>query len=62
MALTTFKNTTAIAFSRVVSVLINILILPIYGKMMGYEAFGLISFYTTLQASFVVLDFGLSAT
>jgi len=35
---------------------------PLYIKFMGIESFGLIGIFTTLQAMFVILDMGLSAT
>ncbi|MBF0327730.1 MAG: oligosaccharide flippase family protein [Nitrospirae bacterium] len=35
---------------------------PIYIKFLGIEAYGLIGFFTMLQASFQILDFGLSQT
>lgn len=41
---------------------VGILILPYYLRLMGSEAYGLIGFFTLLQAWFTLLDFGLSAT
>jgi O-antigen/teichoic acid export membrane protein len=42
--------------------LIGLVMLPIYLRLMGGEAFGLISFFAMLQVWFGLLDFGLSAT
>lgn len=42
--------------------LIGILILPLYVKHMGAEAYGLIGFFTMLQAWFSLLDIGLTPT
>lgn len=41
---------------------IGIIILPIYIKYMGAEAYGLVGFFTMLQACFALLDLGLSPT
>lgn len=41
---------------------IGILILPLYIKYMGAEAYGLIGFFTMLQAWFGLLDMGLTPT
>lgn len=38
------------------------LLVPVYIKFLGIEAYGLVGFYTTLQAVFAVLDLGLAAT
>lgn len=42
--------------------LIGVLFLPVYIRMLGMEAYGLIGVYMTLQALLFVLDLGLSAT
>lgn len=39
-----------------------IVVMPIYLRLLGPEAFGLIGFYTLLSALFQVFDFGLSLT
>lgn len=41
---------------------IGILILPLYIKYMGAEAYGLVGFFTMLQAWFTLLDLGLTPT
>lgn len=41
---------------------VGILILPLYIKYMGAEAYGLIGFFTMLQAWFTLLDIGLTPT
>jgi len=41
---------------------IGILILPLYIKYMGAEAYGLVGFFTMLQAWFALLDMGLTPT
>lgn len=41
---------------------VGILILPLYIKYMGAEAYGLIGFFTMLQALFGLLDLGLTPT
>ncbi len=40
----------------------NILAIPVYIRLMGTEAFGLVGFYASLQAVLSILDFGLSPT
>lgn len=42
--------------------LLSILIVPLYIKLVGYENYGLIGFYTTVQITACLLDSGLSAT
>lgn len=44
------------------SVLMALAFVPIYIKFLGIEAYGLIGFFAMLQASFQVLDLGLSQT
>jgi O-antigen/teichoic acid export membrane protein len=44
------------------SALAQIVCIPIYIKILGIEAFGLIGFYLVLQSLLQVLDFGLSPT
>ncbi|SDH17211.1 Membrane protein involved in the export of O-antigen and teichoic acid [Pseudomonas benzenivorans] len=41
---------------------VGILILPLYIKYMGAEAYGLVGFFTMLQACFFLLDIGLTPT
>ncbi len=42
--------------------LMGILFLPVYLNLMGAEAFGLVAFFTMLQAWFGLLDMGLTPT
>lgn len=42
--------------------IIGIIILPLYAKILGAEAFGLVAFFTVIQAAFSLLDLGLSPT
>lgn len=44
------------------SFLVQIVCIPIYLKLLGIEAYGLIGFYVMLQTILQVLDFGLSPT
>lgn len=48
--------------SQIYVTLVGILLLPIYIKYMGSEAYGLIGFFSMLQAWFGVLDLGLTPT
>ncbi|MDT8922064.1 oligosaccharide flippase family protein [Pseudomonas taiwanensis] len=56
------KNIIANYVSQIYVALIGVLILPIYIKYMGAESYGLIGFFTMLQAWFAVLDLGLTPT
>ncbi|MEL4388114.1 oligosaccharide flippase family protein [Shewanella xiamenensis] len=56
------KNILANYISQAYVTVIGILILPLYIKYMGAEAYGLIGFFTLLQAWFGLLDLGLSPT
>ena len=48
--------------SQIYVTLAGILILPLYLKYMGAEAYGLVGFFTMLQAWFNLLDMGLTPT
>jgi O-antigen/teichoic acid export membrane protein len=48
--------------SQIYVTLVGILILPLYLKYMGAEAYGLVGFFTMLQAWFNLLDMGLTPT
>ncbi|MFX4408666.1 polysaccharide biosynthesis protein, partial [Acinetobacter baumannii] len=48
--------------SQIYIVAISILILPLYVKYMGAEAYGLVGFFAMIQALFGLLDFGLTPT
>ena len=41
---------------------IGVALVPLYIQYMGAEAYGLVGFYATLQASFLLLDLGLTPT
>jgi O-antigen/teichoic acid export membrane protein len=56
------KNIIANYTSQIYVTLIGILLLPIYIKYMGSEAYGLVGFFAMLQAWFGVLDLGLTPT
>ena len=56
------KNILASYATQIYVTLIGILILPIYLKYMGAEAYGLVGFFTMLQAWFNLLDMGLTPT
>ncbi|MBK6825185.1 MAG: oligosaccharide flippase family protein [Saprospiraceae bacterium] len=40
----------------------QIMLVPIYVRVLGVEAYGLVGFYASLQAIFFILDMGMSAT
>lgn len=56
------KNLIASYTSQIYVTLIGILMLPMYIKHMGAEAYGLVGFFTMLQAMFNLLDLGLTPT
>jgi O-antigen/teichoic acid export membrane protein len=56
------KNIIANYASQLYVTGVGILILPLYIKYMGAEAYGLVGFFTMLQAFFVMLDLGLTPT
>lgn len=56
------KNIAANYASQVYVTLIGILLLPMYIKYMGSEAYGLVGFFAMLQAWFNILDLGLTPT
>lgn len=56
------KNILASYCSQFYVTLVGILILPLYLKYMGPEAYGLVAFFSTLQACFLLLDAGLTPT
>lgn len=56
------KNIIANYASQLYSAGIGILILPLYIKYMGAESYGLVGFFTMLQAWFALLDLGLTPT
>lgn len=48
--------------SQLYVTVVGIVILPLYIKYMGAEAYGLVAFFTMLQAWFALLDMGLTPT
>jgi len=56
------KNIFANYVSQIYVTLIGIVILPLYIKYMGAEAYGLVGFFTMLQVWFNLLDMGLTPT
>ena len=56
------RNILASYASQIYVTLVGILILPLYLKFMGAEAYGLVGFFTMLQAWFNLLDMGLTPT
>ncbi len=55
-------NIVANFLGKGVVALTSLLFIPVYINYLGIEAYGLVGFYTTLQALFGILDFGLSPT
>lgn len=56
------KNILANYLSQFYVTLIGIVMIPVYIRYMGVEAYGLVGFYSMLQAWFMLLDMGLSPT
>lgn len=56
------RNVAANYAGRGWSAVMSLAFVPLYIKYMGIEAYGLVGFFVTLQALFVVLDVGLSTT
>jgi len=54
------KNILANYVSQIYVTLIGIVIVPLYIKYMGAEAYGLVGFFAMLQAWFMILDMGLT--
>jgi O-antigen/teichoic acid export membrane protein len=55
-------NIAANFLGKGVVALTSLLFVPVYINYLGIEAYGLVGFYTTLQALFGILDLGLSPT
>jgi O-antigen/teichoic acid export membrane protein len=55
-------NVAANYASQLYTTLIGIVLVPLYLRMMGAEAYGLIAFFSMLQSWFIVLDLGLTLT
>jgi O-antigen/teichoic acid export membrane protein len=56
------KNVIANFIGKVWATLISLLLVPLYIKYLGIEAYGLIGFYITLTSTLSFLDFGLTTT
>jgi O-antigen/teichoic acid export membrane protein len=56
------RNLIANFVGRGWAALMGIAFIPLYIKFMGIESYGLVGFFTTLQAVFVLLDLGLTTT
>jgi O-antigen/teichoic acid export membrane protein len=56
------KNIAANFTGSIWQALMGLVFIPLYIKFMGVESYGLIGIFATLQAIFVILDMGLSAT
>jgi O-antigen/teichoic acid export membrane protein len=56
------RNISANLIGRACIALLGIVVVPIVLRLLGIEAYGLVSFFTSLQAIFSVLDLGLSST
>jgi len=56
------KNIVANFAGSIWQALMSLAFVPLYIKFMGIESYGLIGIFATLQAMFVLLDMGLSAT
>ena len=56
------KNILANYASQIYITLIGIVVVPLYMKYMGSEAYGLVGFFAMLQAWFNLLDMGLTPT
>lgn len=56
------RNVIANYISQFYATLIGIIMVPIYVKYMGVEAYGLVGFFAMLQGWFQLLDIGLSPT
>jgi O-antigen/teichoic acid export membrane protein len=54
------KNVIANFASKVITALTGFIVVPFYQKYLGLEAYGLISFFITLQAVIAIFDLGLS--
>jgi O-antigen/teichoic acid export membrane protein len=56
------RNIVANYVGQLYAALIGILLVPMYLRYMGVEAYGLVGFYTMLQGWFMLLDLGLTPT
>ncbi len=56
------RNIAANYISQFYVAFVGIFLVPVYMRLMGAEAYGLVAFFVMLQAWFQLLDFGLTAT
>jgi len=56
------KNTIANLVGSNWPVFLGLLLIPIYIRFLGMEAYGLVGFFATLQSICILIDFGISAT
>ena len=56
------RNIVANYASQFYVAFVGIFLVPVYMRLMGSEAYGLVAFFVMLQAWFQLLDFGLTAT
>jgi O-antigen/teichoic acid export membrane protein len=56
------RNVAANLAGRVCIAVLGLVFVPVIIRLMGIEAYGLVSFFATVQALFSILDLGLSAT
>jgi len=56
------RNVVANYAGQIYTTLIGILLVPLYVRYMGVEAYGLVGFYAMLQGWFMLLDMGLTPT
>lgn len=55
-------NTLVSYASQIYLIIISLIVLPLYLKYMGTEAYGLVGFFSMLQGLFALLDLGLTPT
>jgi O-antigen/teichoic acid export membrane protein len=55
------RNVVANALGQSVGVLSGVLLMPLYARHLGHEAFGLVGFFLSLQAVTAIFDLGLGA-
>ncbi|MDA8403009.1 MAG: oligosaccharide flippase family protein, partial [Desulfobacteraceae bacterium] len=56
------RNIAANFAGNIWQAIMGLVFIPLYIKFMGIESYGLVGFFVTLQAMFILLDMGLSST
>ena len=56
------RNIAANFAGNIWQALMGLAFIPLYIRFMGVESYGLVGYFATLQALFVLLDMGLSST